>query len=289
MKELGGQFAGLFLLLGGLWVGYRRWIKPHDLTWQAQGFVLLIILTLIGGFVGSPFWWADLEVSFSWDLPPLASRMLAAAGWSFAVVTFLALEQPTYRRMRLANLMLAVYLAPLLIVIPLAHLNRFDADAPITYAFFIIVIGMTIPSLWYLWQQPTVVPEKESTPSSPLIRGWLGIIMIVMGVWGVALLITDSGRSDLIWVWPGDLLTSRLISVMLLAIAAGAALSWRDQDAARVMLKVLITYGIGAAIANLWNTLADKPIKYSYLIAFFVIFIVSALLLVLDKKDARSA
>ncbi|MCL4836227.1 MAG: hypothetical protein KJZ86_27555, partial [Caldilineaceae bacterium] len=35
------------------------------------------------------------------DLPPLASRILAAAGWSFAVVCLLVLERPTDRRLRL--------------------------------------------------------------------------------------------------------------------------------------------------------------------------------------------
>jgi hypothetical protein len=97
------QIVGLSLLLAGLALGYGRWIKPHAsvLDWQGKGLLLLVVLTLAGGFIGSPFWWMDEARSFSWDLPPLASRMLASAGWSFVVVCWLVLERPTDRRLRL--------------------------------------------------------------------------------------------------------------------------------------------------------------------------------------------
>ena len=83
------QIIGLALLLAGLAVGYGRWIKPHAavLDWQGRGLLLLVVLTLAGGFIGSPFWWIDDARSFSWDLPPLASRMLASAsfaGWCWS-------------------------------------------------------------------------------------------------------------------------------------------------------------------------------------------------------------
>ena len=49
------------------------------------------------------------------------------------------LHRPVPRRMRLVMLMLAVYLAPLPTA-PLFHLDRFDPAAPITYAFFALVL-----------------------------------------------------------------------------------------------------------------------------------------------------
>ena len=82
-------------LLGGcLWLGYRKWVKPHagSLDFQQGGALLLTLLALTGGFLGSPFWWADQPQSFSWDLPPLASRMLASVGWSFFILCLLALR-----------------------------------------------------------------------------------------------------------------------------------------------------------------------------------------------------
>ena len=55
-------------------------------------------------------------------------------------------------------LMLAVYLAPLLVTASLFHLDRFDPAAPITYVFFALVLTMTVAALWYLFEQPVIVP-----------------------------------------------------------------------------------------------------------------------------------
>jgi len=274
------QIVGLLLLLAGLGAGYQRWVKPHasTLDWQGKGLLLLVILTLAGGFIGSPFWWIDDARSFSWDLPPLASRMLAAAGWSFVVVCFPVLERPTDRRLRLILLLLFVYLAPLALAAPLFHWQRFDPAAPITYGFFAIVVLMTVSTLWYLLRQPVIFPDTpaDRQQPAPAVRGWLLLVAAITALWGLALFITDSGPSPLVWAWPGDLLTSRLIGVMLLTIAAGSVYSLNASGLARLMLAMNFTYGLGLSIASLWNYLAGKPVKWSYAVVFGVVFLLSA-------------
>ena len=89
-----------------------------------------------------------------------------------------------------------------------------------------------------------------------MVRGWLGLVAAVMAVWGLALFITDSGPSPFIWVWPGDLLSSRLIAMMLWAIAAGAAFALPRTDTARLMLGVTLTYGVGVATTACLDWLA---------------------------------
>jgi hypothetical protein len=285
------QVLGLLLLLGGIWFGYRQWIKPYEatLTWQGRGLLLLVVVTLIGGFVGSPFWWMDQPWSFSWDLPPLASRMLAAAGWSFFVLALLALQRPAYRRLRLVLITLVVYLTPLAIVIVLNHMDRFDPTAPITYAFFIIVAPMTVASLWYLLRQPLVVPDepRDGVLSTTVIWVWLGVVAAVTILWGLAIFITDSGPSNQIWAWSGDLLSSRLIGVMLLTIAAGSAYSMRYADTARLMVAMIIVYSLGITVATLWNMLYGLPVKTLYTAIFGVIFLVSTVLLLSDREPSR--
>ncbi len=157
------QIVGLSLLLAGLALGYGRWIKPHAsvLDWQGKGLLLLVVLTLAGGFIGSPFWWMDEARSFSWDLPPLASRMLASAGWSFVVVCWLVLERPTDRRLRLVLLLLFVYLSPLALAAPLFHLDRFDPAAPITS-------GTSCASPAFFQMQQPICPR----PLHPCAGGW---------------------------------------------------------------------------------------------------------------------
>jgi hypothetical protein len=87
----------------------------------------------------------------------------------------------------------------------------------------------------------------------------------------------------LIWVWPGDLLTGRLIAVMLLTIAVGAVYALRYADVSRVMLGVIAVYSFGVMLANLWNILASKPVNTSYVVTFGIMFLVSAILLIAER------
>lgn len=276
MNDIVVQALGLLVFLAVIIGAYWRWVRPHNINLETKGVLLLIIATMVGGLVGSTGWWFDVPQAFSWDLPPLAGRMLAAAGWAFGAAAFMTLQHPTASRLRLLLLMLAVYLIPLAVAIVLFHLDRFDWAAPITYAFFIIVTALVVPTLWYLVRRPVVITESRSTiPPNQPIRLWLIVVAIVTALWGIALFITDSGPINLIWVWPGDLLTSRLIGVMLLTIATAAFYSLQNADIVRVTLVVMIVYGFGAALANLWSITAGKPVQPLYLLVFGLMGLIS--------------
>jgi hypothetical protein len=215
--------------------------------------------------------------------------MLAAAGWTFVVVGFLALERPTAGRMRLVTVLLAVYLAPLVAAIVLFHLDRFDFDAPVTYAFFAIAVSMSVAALWYLFRPPAGFVSLAPIAPSPLVRGWLALVALAAGLWGIALFATDGGPLPQLWVWPGDLLTSRLIGVMLLAVAAGALYSLRAADTARLMLAGALTYGVGIVAANLWGLGGGQQIHAAYLLSFGLIGVGSAALLRRRQADYAEA
>src|SRR6185503_3923090 len=103
-----------------------------------------------------PFWWLDKRQSFSWDLPPLASRMLAAAAVSYAVAAAMTLMHPTRPRLRLLMVLLFVYLAPLAALIPFFYSGRFDFGEPITWSFFLLVAVMTASSFFFFVRTPAV-------------------------------------------------------------------------------------------------------------------------------------
>jgi hypothetical protein len=281
MMDLATQLFGLGCLLGGIGLGYRLATRPYrgQLAPAQKGIILLVLLTLMGGFVGAFAWWIDLPSGFAWDLPPLASRMLAAAGWAFALACLLALRNPTRRHLRLITLMLTIYLLPLAVAIVIVHLDRFDPNAPITYAFFIIVGIMVSAALWFLLR-PVGVAAQAHTPGTPpsLIQSWLQTVALLTGLWGSALFITAAGPSALIWVWPQDLLASRLIAVMLLTIAGAALYSVRYAYLARTTLWMIALYGIGVGAAGLWNLTAGKPVPVLYVALFGLFALVSALL-----------
>jgi hypothetical protein len=282
------QVIGLLLLIGGMWFGYWQWIRPHNavLTTAGLGLLILVDATMMGGLIGSPFWWTDQLWSFSWDLPPLASRMLGAAGLSFFAVSLMALRRPVYRRLRLILILLVIYLAPLVVVILLFHLNRFDFKAPITYGFFAIAAPMTVAALWYLFRQPVILSDeaRDSFPASVVIQFWLWVVAFITGLWGLALFVTDNGPTALIWTWPGDLLSSRLIGVMLLTICVGALYAFRTADASRMMLVMILVYSLGLTLAALWNIFFGLPIKPLYTAIFGVICVVTTVLFVTDKQ-----
>jgi hypothetical protein len=283
------QFLGLLFLLVALAIGYRLWAWPYrtQAGLQAQALLMLIVLTMMGGLIGSPFWWRDDPSSFSWDLPPLAGRMLAAAGISFTVVCYLVLRNPTPRRQRLVLVLLAVYLLPLAAAIFAFHLDRFDFSALITYAFFGIVALMAGAVIWFLLRPPpAILPAGQLRPTSRWVRMWLGLVALLTLVWGLALFWTDSGPVSWIWVWPGDLLTSRLIGVMLLTIAVGAWYGEPASETSGPMLAMLFVYGTGVTAAGLWNLFAGKAPPLVYCLAFSL-FALGSLVVGLIARLAR--
>jgi hypothetical protein len=291
MSDLGFQLIGLCLLLGALGGGFgllrRRYATR--LAVQQQAILLLTLLTLAGGFIGAIPWWLDVSVSFAWDLPPLASRLLAAAGWAFALACGLALRHPTQRHLWLIMMMLVVYLAPLALAILLFHLDRFDPAAPITYAFFAIVTTLLLPTLWFCWRPVGVVAETPADQRRPkaVVQGWLGLVALLTGLWGMALFVTQQGPSPLLWLWPQDLLASRLIAVMLLTIAAASLYSLRSATLARTTLAMTLLYGVGGVAAALWNVLAGKPIPIAYVFAFGLLALGSLLWLLIGVTRPR--
>lgn len=281
MVELATQVVGLSLLLGGIGLGYWLATRPYrgELQWKQRGIILLVLGTMFGGFIGAFAWWVDLPSGFAWDLPPLASRMLAAAGWAFTLACLRALRNPTQRHLRLITLMLTIYLLPLALVIVAFHLDRFDPSAPITYAFFIIVGLMTVPSLWYLVHPVEVVTEAaNSGPPTDMAKSWLLTVALLTGIWGIALFAVAAGPSALIWVWPDDLLASRLIAVMLLTIAGAALYSRRHAYLAQTTLVTITLYGIGVLMAGLWNLTAGKAVPVAYVTTFGLFALISTLL-----------
>lgn len=281
------QSFGLILLIIGMGIGNWLWIRPHKatLTTQGRGLLLLVVATLVGGFIGSPFWWTDQPLSFSWDLPPLASRMLGAAGWSFFAVALMALRRPTTHRLRLILILLLTYLAPLALLVLLFHLQQFNFASPITYVFFIIVLGMISASAWYLRHQPTILDKQQddTRPALVVTQVWLWIVVGITSIWGVALIITANGPIDVIWAWPNDLLSSRLIGVMLLTLAAGSLYAYRYADTARMMLVMIFVYSLGITLAAVWNLWYARPIQPLYISVFGAIFLVTAVLVAIDR------
>lgn len=288
------QIGALILLCCGLAFGWHRWIRPYrkELDAQALGMMMLAILAVAGGAFGSPFWWMDYPASFSWTLPPLAARLLAAAGASFAVTGWYALEQRREDLVRSYVAMLAIYLAPLVAAIVLLHLGRFDWRAPITYAFFVVAGGMALAALWHVARETKLGPSYQARAERAvlrIVRTWLYLIAAVTGLWGLALFVHPQGPLPQIWVWPQDALTSRLIASMLLTLCVAATLGLRSLAQARMSLWMFVVYGIGAAAACFWNLAAGKAVPPFYAAVFSMLGPISLALLFVPQAPQRQS
>ena len=268
MSEWWWQVFGMALLLVSVAAGYglvrRRAGRP--LTGPEPLAVATLLATTAGGFWGAFAWWPDYPGGFSWDLPPLASRMLAAAGWAFAFAGVRALAVPTRPHLRQVLAMLALYLVPLALAIVTLHRDRFDPAAPITWAFFIIVGLLSLGALVAL-ARPAALSLAPEPPAPAAQRRWLAVLALVAGVWGLAMFLAPAGPIRMIWIWPQDPLTSRLIASMLMTLALAAWLGRDGRIRALTALGVTVVYGTGIALAGLVNLAAGKPAPWAYILA----------------------
>jgi hypothetical protein len=276
------QFLGLGALLGLAGWGYRHWISPRQQVGiQGNGMLLLCVVTLVGGLLGSTGWWIDDPRSFAWDLPPrqpdagfrrLGFRRCHACGLASARSPPYAASDAHAGGVPGAATRCRSLVSPRPLRPCCAHHVRILRASSYNDRCRALVSVQAVPN-----------GPADSLAPTALVGRWLGLVAAVCASWGLALFVTDNGPSGLIWVWPGDLLTGRLIAVMLLTIAVGAVYALRYADVSRVMLGVIAVYSFGVMLANLWNILASKPVNTSYVVTFGIMFLVSAILLIAER------
>ncbi len=285
------SFFGFFVLGSGIWFGWNRFVRPY--TWldrKGQVTLFLLLLTLFGGGIGGIGWFSDDPRSFAWDLPPLASRMLGAAGWAFALLSFRALQRLTWAGISLVLLAIVVYLIPIALFVVTTHLERFDFTNPITYGFFFVTLGMALAALWLLIAPSAALQQLELRNTTSIAR-WVRICLILTSCiclpWALALAVTDQGSSPLIWAWRGDLLTSRLIAAMLFTIGITSLYSLRSLERTTLTLLTNSMYGLGVFAAGLINLWTGKPLPIAYVVAFGLIALISILALVAIRNPSK--
>lgn len=284
MSELGWQIMGLALLLGGFALG-ERILARRATAARRLAAERIIVLTLVGGFLGAPFWWRGDPDAFAWTLPPLAGRMLAAAGWAFAVACLLALRRPAEAQIRLIGVMLALYLGPLTIAILAVHRDRFDPARPVTWGFFSIVILLLAGALWLA--KPGNGPTNDTMP--PRAMRWVLVAVGgAAGLWGAALFAWPPGPVVAIWLWPTDALTSRLIASMFLTVAGACWAARGSAPLAVTVMAVVLVYGIGVSLAGLANLVADKPLPVAYMVFWSVAATAAAVSLATAPKTRET-
>ncbi len=267
--------AGAAILAVGLGLGFWRW-WPRLEGVSAAARVSLIVST-VGALVGAPFWWADAPASFAWDLPLLASRMLAAAALAFGVSGLIVLQRPSPAGGRLQALLVAVYLVPLAAAALGLHRDRFDPAAAITWGFFAAVLGLGATALVALREPRAATVEPVAAGSFE--ASYLHAAGVILGLWGLALFIRPDAPWPMIFNWPQDPLTSRLIATMLITLSVALFAARRDRALRLQVHALAASYGLGVSVAAQVNMVASRPFPVFYMLAFGAIWVLSVLMI----------
>ena len=251
------QVIGLALLVLGMGLGEGILQRRMPMTGALQQARMLALLAGVGGLVGAAAWGQNLPYAFAWALPPMAARFLAVAAVAFGLVALRAAWIGTVGHLRMVAVMLLVYLGPFAGAVLFLHLDRFDPTSPVAYAFFGVVVCMVIAALLTMIR----VPYDERGLSS----GMLGLVGSLAGLWGLVLFLWPSGPWPIMWPWPQDPLTTRLIAAMFLTIAAACHIAEGRQERRTAYILCFI-YGIGIALVEALALWLGKPGSWAYLL-----------------------
>ncbi len=260
--------AALLMIVAGF-LAHRRWRRAE----VGGGFArLVLIVVTVGAILGAPMWWLGLPSAFPWILPPLAGRLLAAASIAFAVLGIAVLERPSPARVGLHALAVEVYLAPLVVVIVLRHLDRFDWARPVTWAFFAIA-GFLVIGAAPLVGRLGVARTAPDRPEMIL----LAASGAVLAVFATALFVVPAAPWPSLFAWAGDPLSSRLLAVMPATLAATFLAAARDRRLVGDAGLLALVYGLGVAAAVAVNAFAGKPVPLAYVGLFALAALVGGL------------
>lgn len=221
----------------------------------------VLTLATAGALIGAPFWWAGAPLSFAWALPALAFRFLAAAALAFGAVGLMVMARPSPARIRFALGMVATYLAPLLVLIVIFHRGALDWSQPLPWGLVVFAGGLAAGSVLEM------VKSKDLRPGvapRPVERAFWALGIVVFGLWAAALMLWPQGDLALVWPWPSDPLTTRLIGAMLLTLFMMSWMARNRAELARVAGVGMATYGLWVLIACALRFLAGQPFPWLY-------------------------
>ena len=237
--------------------------------------VIVLFLAGCGMFflpkVVAPFW--------PWTVAPFNASFLGAV---YAAAMIAAVMQTAYARWsptRIVTPMIFIFTL-IIILLSLVHLDRFDFQRPEVWIWFAlyIVIPINAGVHIYLYRQ---IPPADTTPPSMFGKNLLLIQGIILGVYGMALLVIPTTAAS-IWAWKIDIFHAQLYSVTFLTPALGAILlvkaaskvEWLSMGLTQSALGLLPLIGLVVVDASAKRVNWDSAGAWIWITLFSAIFII---------------
>ena len=181
------------------------WLEVVILIWAGLGLLLYPP-------VMAPFW--------PWPLAPFNMRYLGALYTAALVAAFLQAKSARWSPARVVTPMIFIFTL-VVTLYSFVHLDRFDLHRPEAWIWFILYIGVCLNAGIHLWCYRTWPRPQPGAPPRGALRIALWALIVMLGVYGVALLVAPETAS---WFWPWklDAFHAHLYSVTFITPALGA-------------------------------------------------------------------
>jgi hypothetical protein len=251
-------------------------------------FILLITLILFGGasllFVPgliAPHW--------PWPLAPFNAGFLGAvylAEFAGSAVLVAA------NRWAPARLSLAVAFAFAVVVsgVSLLYVPKFDMHRLAGPAWFVLYIGAAIVIGAFLWLYRNL-PPADSAPVSAKWRTFLAAQGVVVGLYGIGLLVLPTPFSSF-WPWPIDAFHGQVYSSIFITAAVGsfvlyraaAPIEWLTLGLAEMLFALGAIWGLVSVDLAVHRVNWTLPGVWVWLGAFVLLTIAGAAMILQSRK-----
>jgi hypothetical protein len=215
-----------------------------------------------------------------WELLPFNARFLGAVYSASCISAVMQTVHGRWSPARLVTPMILVFTA-VIMILSFGHLPVFDFQRWEVWVWFLLYIIIPVNCAYHLWLYRNLPPADPTRPS-PTGRAILLTQSIVLGIYGLALLIVPS-LAKTFWSWEIDNFHAQMYSVTFLTPAIGAFLlakaasktEWLTMGLTQAVLGLFPIIGVIVVDATVKSVNWSSAGPWIWMILFAAIFAIS--------------
>jgi hypothetical protein len=214
-------------------------------------------LVLLVAGVGLLLFPSIIRPLWPWELSPFNALLLGAIYSASLVTTAIVVYAKRWAPARVAMPMIFIFTAIILFVC-LIYIDRFDFQYWGTWLWFFLYIIIPTNAAYHIW----LYRNQKAVNPFPLSTLWRGVFLIptiLLGMYGIGLLVAPDGLSSF-WPWQIDDFHGRMYSVLYITPASGALLLFAAA-ASIELLTIGLTQIVGGGASILGLVIIDNQVN----------------------------